>query len=247
MSDVFEVRVQNWLAPELGEEMDRATTAELSILVDDHSATRLEDLLAKTVRESARLSGYRLARWFAENWWRLRWEPGSNSVDWCLSHEMSSIGGGYVWPNLTFSSDGEYVNVIGIPSPRTRTEPVRYLTRFNVPVNATYFERGVDSFVEQVLERLRGVGVDARHLAELWDEVRRERADSELCRARKLEALLGTDPDQSSEELLEELSTYTDRFGIHAVDEVAAAAKLPRIIIELEALAQKQARPAHYP
>jgi hypothetical protein len=51
-------------------------------------------------------SAYALAEWLLNNWWRLVREPERNSLSWEMSHRLGAIRQGFLWPNLTFSSDG---------------------------------------------------------------------------------------------------------------------------------------------
>lgn len=105
----------SWLGRENGSEEDRAFYAEIGISVGDEWLTQLEDLTARTVRKHMRGSGYQLAQWFAANWWRLRHEPAfegsNNDVDWRIAHCMAAAGGGYVWPDVLFTSDGASLEV----------------------------------------------------------------------------------------------------------------------------------------
>src|SRR3972149_3728314 len=101
---------------EYGSAVERATLADLAITVDDVVVTRLEDILARSVRHGARLSTFRLACWFAASWWRLRWEPERATLSWKMSHQLGAVGGGYVWPDLSFASDGSTVLVRSRPT-----------------------------------------------------------------------------------------------------------------------------------
>lgn len=70
----FEISV-DWLSRDGADPLERVTAAEIGIVLPDgRNLTKIEDTFAQTVRRTARLSAYRLASWFAVNWWRLRWE-----------------------------------------------------------------------------------------------------------------------------------------------------------------------------
>ena len=60
-----------------------------------------------------RAAGYYVAEWLAWNWWRLLWEAGSANPgrEWTFAHCLSSIGAGYVWPNIEISSDGVFASI----------------------------------------------------------------------------------------------------------------------------------------
>lgn len=61
--------------------IERACAIALSVYAGVRCLTQVEDRFARTVRAVVRVSGYRLALWFAGNWWRLRWEPEQDQDD----------------------------------------------------------------------------------------------------------------------------------------------------------------------
>ena len=150
MTDSFQIRLDQWLSREHGSPLERATLAEVSVWLDDYSLTKLEDVLAKTVRLSARLSVHALAYWLAGNCCRLRWEPESalNSRDWYPSHSIAAAGGGYLWPNVTFSSDGDYVLVRAMRTGDKSPGPVRYLADLDGKITTDALEGGIDPLFE---------------------------------------------------------------------------------------------------
>jgi hypothetical protein len=243
MTDLLRIGIEGWLSPEFGDPTDRATTAELKIQVGGEVATRLEDLFAKTVRDTARVSAYRLAYWFADNWWRLRWEPehpGSDrSSDWAMSHRIGAAGGGYLWPDLTIACDGDSVSLRAAGANTTTDHAVRYLSEFSQIVSAGDYERSVDTFVGQVIARLADLRIADLDLPELWKEIGQECHDPALSRLRRLEAMLGCDADEGDEGLLRALNGYGERFGPAAIDEIAAAFKQTGALGELGALDQR--------
>lgn len=214
-----------WLGQERGDLLERATYASLKIEAGGEVVTEVKDELAKTVRERVRVSAYRLACWLAANWWRLRWEPSNSSLPWRLSHHVAAAGGGYVWPDVTFASDGETVSVEARASSRTEGEAIRYLNSSSVALSVEEFESGVFEFIEAVRNRLMAVGVSGSNLHTLWDEVRSEREDPEATKWRKLEALLGFDPDEAPELLVKNLNQAAQMVGDQAMEEVASASK----------------------
>ncbi len=246
MSHEFEIEITNWLTGGVGEPEVRETTAEISIRVGPYCATEAEDRPARSVRKSVRASAYLLASWFASNWWRLRWEPertspgaGSQTLDWDMGHKLGASGGGYVWPPLTFSSDGYHLLVHCEGREKELGEslsPIRYLNSFTTQVEVSSFERGVSTLVEQVLARLDAIGIHNSPLRALWMEVRRERTDKTLEAKRKMEALLGVDPDEQ-EGLIEEILKWQGTTGRQALGEIAAASEASDIEANLRATA----------
>jgi hypothetical protein len=212
-----------WLAREYGDAVARSTLAEITITADGWKATEVEDLLAKTVRPGVRVSAFALAQWFASNWWRLLWEPErKTSSSWKMSHKVGAAGEGYLWPDLTFISDGEAVLVRGRPSLITSEQPVRYLNSFDVFVPTHEFEGRIHSFVEAVIGRLVDTQIDAAGLDGLWSEVLAERCDPGLTAWRKLEAIMGYDPGDAPDQIIEALQSAASEYGPSAVEEMAA-------------------------
>ncbi|MYD91296.1 MAG: hypothetical protein F4Y08_13325 [Caldilineaceae bacterium SB0662_bin_9] len=171
------------------------------------------------------VSGYHLAEWFAIHWWRLRWEPGSRYVNsstytWDLSHRMSDIGGGYLWPNIVFDCDGYLFEVV---SSKTIDElaPIEYLGSDAVHVPASVWEDAIDCFVTDVLSRLDEANLHDTELHAIWHELSEERSDAALTSFRRTEALLGFDVDEGNEAHIEAVLSDTNELGIDAVNELA--------------------------
>lgn len=211
-----------WLAREHGDAVARSTLAEISITANGWKATELEDLLAKTVRPAVRVSAFALAQWCASNWWRLLWEPERNTISWKMSHKVGAAGEGFLWPDLTFISDGEAVLVRSRPSPLTPEQSVRYLNSFDEFIPVHEFETEMHSFIESVLGRLTDMRIKATGLDDLWKEVLAERRDPGLASWRKLEAIMGYDPDEAPDQTIADLQTAALVYGSSAVEEMAA-------------------------
>lgn len=215
-----------WLPPFHGPDEVKGTSAVIQIRFGSENATRLEDLWSQSVQDGARVSAYSLALWFAASWWRIRWEPLPSKVrlakdadtNWRLSHELPAAGNGFIWPQLVFSSDGEAIRVICRPSPILSSEPIRYLSEFEVSIPAKEFERSVDSFIDLVLSRLDPQETD---LHVLWREVLAERFDAEQSADRRLEARLGYDADEAPPQVLQQLRDLAQEAGEEAAEEVA--------------------------
>lgn len=214
-----------WLAADATNSSTRAGLAALSVWVNGKPASELEDVFAKTVRHTARVSAYDLALWLAANWWRLRWEPQRESLSWKMSHQIGAIGGGFAWPSLSFVSDGDFVSIIGRPSSDWAGAPVRYLHSIEETISVGEFEQGIDRYIEAVLERLSSFDSTGNFLPDLWSEVCAERCDPEQSVARKLEALLGYDPDEAPTSVIDGLQGIAKSLGRGAVEEVASASQ----------------------
>ena len=127
MDSAFSISIEEWLEGAFGNEHERQTLAAIRIMAAGVVITHLQDLRAKTVRDTARLSADQLAYWLAENWWRLRWEPEGPLADpdWSMSHHLSAAGGGYIWPPLVIAGDGQSIRLSLRPTrPDNTVRPV---------------------------------------------------------------------------------------------------------------------------
>jgi len=176
------------------------------------------------VRDRVYLSAYPLGEWLAWNWWRLRWEPQARNLDWAMAHRMTSVGSGYIWPNITIVSDGERVALVAKPTRPRPEEPLRYITDIVVVVRAAEFEGAVDRFLDQVRGQLLAESIsDETNLDRIWQDVLAARADPADSERSRLEAMLGFDPDEGSEKTIEGLIRDAATLGADAMTEVAAA------------------------
>ena len=221
-----------WLADFSGDTIERANRAEITILVNGFCGTEVIDSVNNEDRSVVRLSPLHLSEWLASNWWRLRWEPEipgtphpETRLDWEMSHNMASIGGGYIWPSMTFSSRGDTVWVQSRPTEPTPPEAIRYKCEFNEEIPVYDFEKEIDRFIDTTLDKLSGVISDRTNLPGLWAEVNSERADSELTEIRKLEAFMGFDAGEAPEQLIDGILEQVRRYGTNSVQEFATSSK----------------------
>lgn len=230
---------------------ERAAFGLFTIRTLHASLTEGFDFYLKGYRPGPLISGYHAGEWFAWNWWRLRWEPRSKVADWALAHRMPSIGEGYVWPNITIFSDGVRTALISEPSIRPDAKPFRYVGSSAVVVPSSLWEEAVDTYVPQILGRLRNGGIAQTNLDRLWADVLAERADPAISERRRLEALLGRDPDLIEDDTVERLLADADQLGMAAIGEAAAnrahvgaQERTPLTATEFEELAQSRGHDA---
>ncbi|MBH3941074.1 hypothetical protein I5M34_09820 [Pseudomonas aeruginosa] len=217
----------DWLSAESSSPLFRDTSGQLAIHLDNTCLTRNEDVWSSTVRDSVLVSAYPLALWLASSWWRLNFEPLPQfnvrpSLDWRMAHELGAANHGYVWPRIIFAADGESVNVWAEQIPAAG-QSVQYLYGLDVPhaVPLASFQRRIDGFVERVITRLQALGHRETDLAELWALIREDRGNPEAWRYRVLEAQMGYDPDECSEQIIAEALKLQDRTGVAAMSELA--------------------------
>lgn len=221
MQTSWSIRTE-WESLESGSPEENAGFAALGICAYDSWLTEGLDKLLQSVRRAPLLSSYHLAEWLAWNWWRLRWEPRKESLEWGLSHRLSSIGGGYIWPNIEIASDGKYVTLVSKPTRARASTPFRYINDSISLIPASDFEAEVDNFILQVLQRLDDRQVADSNLETIWNAVLEERKAPETAHRRKLEALLGDDPDEPDGAALNGLIQDAVLLGASAVEEIAA-------------------------
>ncbi|MGC9562165.1 ImmA/IrrE family metallo-endopeptidase [Brachymonas sp. M4Q-1] len=212
----------DWAWLESGSPEERAGFAAIDITAYGTCLTEGHDRLLQSVRRAPFLSAYHLAEWLAWNWWRLRWEPWKASMEWRLSHEMTSIGSGYIWPHISVLSDGTDVTLCARPTPERQRTPYRYISDAVSVIPGTDFETEVDLFIETVLRRLKDCGVARTNLETVWQSVLEERQDAALYWRRKIEALLGEDPGEMDVNLLQHLLDESRQIGTSAIEEIAA-------------------------
>ena len=202
---------------------ERATFGMLSIKANGQSLTEGFDHYLDGFRAGPLVSTYYLAEWLAWNWWRLRWEPRSHASGWDFAHKMNTIGEGYVWPNIEVWSDGQRSVLVSRPSSRPDAKPFRYVGALPVVIPSTTFERAVDEFMPRVIGRLRENRITGTNLDHLWKDILEERKNPDLSEWRRLEALMGREPDDIDDRAIEDLLESRERLGKDAVDEVAAS------------------------
>lgn len=220
------------LTPELldeGPDYERSAFGLLEIEAAGHlltAAIRVQDD-ARHYDGGPYISGYHLAEWLVWNWWRLRWEPRSPSnmpsYDWDMSHRMTAVGEGYFWPNITISTDGFRCDLTSERSNPSDSPYFYYIGAPPIIVSANDFESAVDRFALLVLERLHNNGIYNTNLQTLWEDLNSERSDPDIARFRRVEALLGFDPDEVEEDYIERWIRDAGVLGQSALEELAAA------------------------
>ena len=202
--------------------------ADIHMVVGRHVLTALADLRTGQNREFIRASAVSLAFWFADNWWRLRWETLGDSrpgPEWRQRHELSGAAGGTVWPPLMIYGTGARVVVsAAFSAARLSSGPYRFLNLDPVHlVSGEAYEAGLDAFFRNVIGAC-AQAQDGDALAQVLAELRSERDDPEVSAWRRLEASLGFDPDTAPQALMARMVQWEECFGEAVIEEAAAAA-----------------------
>jgi hypothetical protein len=113
------------------------TSANLYIYINGKNATYNVNTESKSTHDSVTVAMYPLALWIARCWWRLIYETGSlrysymQNPFWRIAHELTTAGEGYVWPDLTFVSDGDCVRIMSRKTNFNENESgINYLNEF---------------------------------------------------------------------------------------------------------------------
>ena len=203
---------------------EQASFGRLTFRCGNICLTEGLDGFSDCIRLGPLVSGYPLAEWIAWNWWRLVGEPKPlrTTYSWNFAHSLTTVGSGYVWPNITIFSDRERTVLIAKPTHLQGFAAFRFTTDWAVVLPTRQFESAVDRFMAQIQGQLRDQAVALTNCDRLWDEVQVERADPEMAIRRRLEALLGLDPDEGWTDLVEHLLADARCLGQDAALEVAA-------------------------
>ena len=211
-----------------GSAEERATFGLFSMTANERLLTEGVDTANQRLSHGPYVSGYPLAEWLAWNWWRLRWEFARPAAEdgacrWDFAHRLSTIGDGYVWPDITIFSDGLQCSLVSEPSRSPDSLLFRYIGASRRPetVPAKSLEEAVDGFVEDVLLRLEDRKLSDTNLHRLWKDLAMERATPDLVRFRRLEAQLGCDPDEADEHVIRRHLTAAAALGEDAMGELA--------------------------
>lgn len=166
-----------------------------------------------------------LAFWITDNWWRLRWEPVvSERIDpnWRLAHELSAIGGGYVWPRLRIWGEDARVGLACRSDPISMNFALRFTKDALVFVDADQFESSVDRFLNRAVDANSS---DKEALSTQFSALKEERLNDGVATWRRLEAKLGYDVDAAPSDLIEVLLGYAKDYGHGGVEEAIVASQ----------------------
>jgi len=212
-----------------GSAEERAAFGLFLMTANERLLTEGVDTANQKLSHGPYVSGYPLAEWLAWNWWRLRWEFGRPAAEddacrWDFAHRLSTIGDGYIWPDITIFSDGLQCFLVSAPSRSPESLLFRYLGASRQPevVPAKNLEAAIDGFVEDILTRLEDRKLSDTNLHRLWKDLAMERATPELARFRRLEAQLGCDPDEADERVIRRHLDDAGTLGEDAMGELAA-------------------------
>lgn len=201
---------------------------ELLIKVDHLTLTQNLNIFSQTIEESVLVSLEPLAMWLMQSWWRLLYEPlqsyspGKLDIEWRMAHEIGAVGNGYVWPRIAFVSDLENIYIHAKPT-RNELQSVRYIngTEGAFYVSVGEFKQIITNLIHQVINRLDGLKEEDTTLKEFWNVILEEERDQEAALYRKVEAMLGYNPDEADAEVMKYAIAKHQLIGEHSLGELA--------------------------
>ena len=165
-----------------------------------------------------------LAFWFIDNWWRIRWEPTPHrdlNAEWRLAHHLSSVGAGYHWPNVSIWGEGSRVGVAVHADANNLKSSLKFVAKPRLDyVPSSIIEDAIDRFVRAVLE---SVGDASDGLGTEYRQLQSERTEPSVAAWRKLEAMLGFDPDDAPDGLVARMEALSAQYGSEPLQEAALA------------------------
>ena len=206
---------------------DPSGPGRLSIRLDESCLTRLVRRGSHEPDDCLEAPPVPLAFWFVDNWWRIWSEPPPHrdlDAEWRLAHNLSSVGAGYHWPNVSLWGEGSRFGVAAHADAGNLQPSLTFVAPSRLDyVPSSTVEEAIDRFVRDVLTHVGAAcdGLDAE-----YRQLRSERADPEVAAWRTLEAMLGFDPDDAPEDLIRGLQALTDRYGAEPLEEAALATYL---------------------
>lgn len=210
---------------------ERASFGRLSIIVNGRTMTEGVALESNELQPGPYVSGYHLAEWLVRNWWRLAYEPSRTddpdhtTMEWDFAHWISTIGEGYVWPNIQLASDGFRVVIGSFPSEDPYAKAFRYVgVGASEVIAVECLQHAARKLVEMVLDMLEQGRTKKTELHHRWSNLQQDICKPDVIVKRRIEAVLGFDPDEANPAEIRKRLADVKSLGGDAVAELAADA-----------------------
>ena len=214
-----------------GSREERASFGRLSIIANGCTMTEGVALDSNELQSGPYVSGYHLAEWFVRNWWRLAYEPiltdypDDTPMGWDFAHWMSTIGEGYVWPNIQLVSDGFQVLVGSFRSEDPYAKAFRYVGAGKSElIGLECLQIAARKLIHDVLHMLDEANTGNTELHRLWPSLLEDIDRPDVSVKRRIEAMLGFDPEEADPTELRKRVDDVKKLGCDAVAELAADA-----------------------
>lgn len=208
-----------------GEREEGDFLCNLAIIIGDRIATANETA-AGVARDSICVSALPLARWLCASFWRILYEPGPHSGQsiphsWRMAHELPAVGEGYAWPEIRFVSDCRAVEIRSVEQSRKEAlfQQARYIVSAETRLPVGKLMRVLLEFLHTVAERAKYAENSAFHVD--LETLAKEAADRDTAEYNMIEAMLGYDPEEAPDELMDRFCDLSGRVPIAELAELA--------------------------
>lgn len=232
----FGLDVIDWIGST--QDAEAATLGSVSIRAGEVPLSEVHDALARTTRQTIRVSAIRIAEWLAANYWRHRWEPRPRrpTGSWRHAHSMAALGGGFAWPDLEISGDGDIVELVMTGEDVADAAAIRYLRHARLEVAGSEFDASVRSFLALVDARVNATVPSDTTLRELRAELDAELADPEVARWCRLEARAGIDPGEAPDGWRSRVTKIESEAGRASTEDMLAAGGIDAVTASIAAM-----------
>lgn len=165
---------------------ERATMCDLRIFVGDTNACSHRDDVAHEAYESVVVPAIYLAEGIATDWWSIFGGRDRNRSIW-------AYGTGFILPCLSFGCDGSMFEVSG-EQMNCENPGLRFWQVDAETISREEAECHLSGFVEDVVDRLSGEGIDGSEVQLRWKRVSESRQDPEEVAFCEAAGALGLDP-----------------------------------------------------
>ena len=208
----------------------RPTWARFQIFVNNVNITKVEDILAKSVRDAIYLPLYPIAEWIASNWWSLLYEIKSpilsEDKDYSRRHCLINAAEGFAIPSLNFESEGDLIN-LNWDSSFIESANVKFITYGKYYVHRKNIEAEFEKFLKAVILRLETFQVKDTFLQKEFMSIKdSSEEESEFCISA---AKIGSDPYSLSEDESKKLVDTLDKIPAGIREELLPATEISKI------------------
>lgn len=212
---------------------EEISLGDMTIEANEQILTKNVSSITESLRNSIRVSSYPLALWFTAYWWRLLYEPIPSgeqiekSYSWKNSHSLASANSGYIWPNISFIPDGQFITVISSQQFSDSKLPLFYLgSKDAIIVDNQVFISAIKDFIKLTIDRLNDFKKNNTNLHTLFMQLNNEMEDEDFALYRRVEALLGYDPDEAPDNVIEKIETALKIFNKRILTELISACSI---------------------
>ena len=212
---------------------EEVSLGDMTIEANGQILTKNFSYISDGLREHIRVASYPLAVWFAASWWRLLYEPVPSgeqiekSYGWKNAHMMASASNGYIWPNICFIPDGQFVTITSPQQYSSSASPLFYLgTKDAIVVERGVFIEAIRDFITVTIGRLDELGKKETDLHTLFMQLSREMEDNDFSLYRQIEAQLGYDPDEVPSAFMEKIESALAVFTGGTLTELLSACSI---------------------